>query len=225
MQKRDYLAKYDSLASEETLFRIPQRKEFLLNRIGRGKRVLDVGCLGGQISRLILERNNEVWAVEINPKAAELAQARGIRVKVADVEEGLPFEDGFFDVVNAGEIVEHLYDTTFFFNECRRVLKPGGALLFTTPNLNSLENRLRVVMGDYLEMAGAYPEDHFGSHVRIFNVEKVGELCAQTGFELEEVRGVFALEPHSRLMSVGLTVASRLAPSLSKLLLVRARKK
>jgi 2-polyprenyl-3-methyl-5-hydroxy-6-metoxy-1,4-benzoquinol methylase len=225
MQMHDYVSKYNSLASEEALFNIPQRKEYLLAQIGRGKRVLDVGCLGGQISRLILERGNEVWGVEINPTAAEVARKRGIRVKVADVEQGLPFEDLSFDVVHAGEVLEHLYDTKSFFADCRRVLKPGGILLFTTPNLNSLENRLRVVTGGYLSMIGAYPEDHYGGHVRVFNVQKVKELCRQTGFELKTVRGVFGLEARARWLDAPLRVAGRVAPTFSKLLMFKAQKR
>src|SRR5687767_1413509 len=120
MQMRDYVTKYDSLASEDSLFEIPLRKEYILSRIGRGKRVLDVGCLGGKVSRLIMEQNNEVWGIELNPAAAEVARQRGVRVKVANVEDGLPFDNTSFDVVNAGEVVEHLYDTKNFFEESRR---------------------------------------------------------------------------------------------------------
>jgi 2-polyprenyl-3-methyl-5-hydroxy-6-metoxy-1,4-benzoquinol methylase len=76
MRMQDYMTRYDSLASEESLYEIPLRKEYLLEQIGRGKRVLDVGCLGGRISQLFLERNNEVWGVEINPAAARAAEAR-----------------------------------------------------------------------------------------------------------------------------------------------------
>ena len=63
MELREYRTKYDSLAAEDALFDIPLRKEYLLESIGRGKRVLDVGCLGGRISELISERNNQVWGV------------------------------------------------------------------------------------------------------------------------------------------------------------------
>ena len=220
----EYAAKYDDLAYEEELFRIPERKEYLLEQIGRGKRVLDVGCLGGQITRLIQEQNNEVWGIEINPTAAEVARKRGIRVKVANVEEGLPFEPASFDVVNAGEILEHLYDTKQFLKECWRVLKAEGVLLFSAPNLNSLENRIRVIRGRYPAMVGAYPEDHFGDRVRVFNVEKVQELCRETGFVLEDMRGIFHLEPKSSILSAPLAIAGRMLPGFSKLLVVKARK-
>jgi len=224
MRMQDYVAKYDSLASEETLFNIPLRKEYLLKEIGRGKKVLDVGCLGGRISKLIMDQNNEVWGVEVNPNSAEVAKGRGVKVKVANVEDGLPFESGQFDVVNAGEVVEHLYDTKSFFSEAHRVLKDDGVLIFTTPNLNSLENRVRILAGGYLSMVGAYPEDHFGDHVRVFNLGKIRELCEQTGFVVDEVRGIPTLMPKGRLLDLPLRMAGRVAPSLAKLLIIKARK-
>lgn len=224
MQMRDYLTKYNSLASEDALFDIPLRKEYVLSRIGRGKKVLDVGCLGGRVSKLIQDQNNEVWGVEVNSTSAAVAEGRGIRVKVADIEDGLPFEDSFFDAVNAGEVVEHLYDTKFFFMESRRVLKENGLLVFTTPNLNSMENRIRIALGGYPTMMGAYPEDHFGENVRVFNLEKIQELCRQTGFKLEDVSGIPGLEEHGKIFDIPLSWVGKLLPRWSKLLMVSARK-
>lgn len=225
MQMRDYLTKYDSLASEDALFEIPLRKEYVLSRIGKGKRVLDVGCLGGRISRLIMNQNNEVWGIEVNPVAAAVAEQRGVRVKVADVEDGLPFESHYFDVVNAGEILEQLYDTKLFFEESYRVLREGGFLLFTTPNLNSLENRIRIATGGYLSRVGAYPEDHFGEYVRVFNLSKIRELCDQSGFELLDVSGIPMMESWGKLFDTSLGLIGKALPSLSKLLMVTAQKK
>jgi 2-polyprenyl-3-methyl-5-hydroxy-6-metoxy-1,4-benzoquinol methylase len=224
MQMREYLTKYDSLASEDALFDIPIRKEYLLSKIGRGKKVLDVGCLGGKMSRLIMDQNNEVWGVEVNPVAAEAARKRGVKVQLANVEDGLPFDDESFDVVNAGEILEHLYDTKSFFEEARRVLKPGGLLIFTTTNLNSLENRIRVASGGYLSMAGAYPEDHFGAHVRVFNLPKIRELCFDTNFEVKDVAGVTIMDSHGKWIDVPMGLVGKLLPSFSKILLITAQK-
>ncbi len=224
MQMREYLTRYDRLDTEDTLYQIPLLKEYVLSRIGRGKKVLDVGCLGGKVSRLILEQNNEVWGVEVNPVAAAVAERRGVRVKIADVEEGLPFENSKFDFVNAGEVLEQLYDTKFFFDETWRVLKEGGVLLFTTPNLNSLENRIRIISGGYLSMTGAYPEDHFGEHVRVFNISKIRELCNQTGFEVVDICGVLNLESRGKWIDTSLAWLGKIFPAFSKMLMVTARK-
>ena len=224
MQMQNYLRKYDRLSSEDVHLNIPLRKNYMLSRIGRGKRVLDVGCSGGKFSQLIQQQNNEVWGVELNSEAAKAAQERGIRVKLANVEEGLPFEDAYFDIVSAGEVLEYLYDTKFFFREAYRVLKKGGILVFATPNLNSLENRIRVITGSYLTMVGAYPEDHYGEHVRVFNMSKLKELCEQSGFHLQDVSGVPILSPHGKLIDHSLGWLGKMLPSFSKLLLGTARK-
>lgn len=224
MQMRDYLIKYDNLASEDTLYEIPLKKEYFLSRIGKGKRVLDAGCLGGKVSRLILEQNNEVFGVEVNPSAAAVARQRGIQVQTANIEDGLPYADSFFDVVMAGELLEHLYDTKYFFQESHRVLGNGGILLFTTPNLNSWENRIQVIKGGYLSMAGAYPEDHFGESVRVFNLTKLREICEQTGFEIENVSGIPLMTSFGKTIDTSLGVLGKLFPSFSKLFMVTAKK-
>ena len=223
MKPNEYVRRYDSLAAEAPLFEIPVRKEYILKEIGRGKRVLDLGCLGGQISKLIKDQNNEVFGVELNAAAAAVASSRGIRVKIFDLNDGIPFEDGFFDAINAAEIVEHLYDTKFLLEECNRVLKPNGILLFTTPNLNSLSNRINVLTGGYLDRLGAFPDDHFGEHIRVFNLQKIQELCAHTGFKVQEVIGVPAVARQTLRYRL-LQPLVKALPQLGELLIVKAKR-
>ena len=86
MRLIDYFKKQDLLVHEDPLFDIPVRKDYLLREIGRGKRVLDLGCFGGKISTLIQKQNNEVYGVELNIQGAAQAQAQGIKVKVFDFQ-------------------------------------------------------------------------------------------------------------------------------------------
>lgn len=226
----DYLSKYDSLAEEDQWIGIPGRKEWILNQIGKGKRVLDVGCLGGKLSQNIARAGNEVWGVEVNPYSARLAEKRGIQVKVADVEDGLPFDSAQFDVVHAGGVMSHLYDTKGFFEEVRRVLKPDGVFLFVAPNLNSLENRFKVFMGGYLSEAGAYPEDHHGSRIRFYNLEKIRELCGATRFRVEDAQGLALQDLPEGMPSALKGVLSHFSrpiekyfPQAATLLMIKAR--
>lgn len=222
MRREEFVRSQDSLAFERPSVEIPQRKEIMLKAIGRGKRVLDLGCSGGQISKLIKDQNNEVFGIELNPRAVALAENKGVRVKVFDLNEGIPFEDSFFDVVNAGEVIEHIFDTKYLFEECNRVLKPDGIFLFTAPNLNSLPNRFRVLTGGYLSTMGAYPDDHFGSHIRVFNLSKIRELCRTTGFKLLEVTGIPSRSPDS--LRRFLRPVTWVLPQFAELLIIKAQR-
>ncbi len=224
MQPREYMTRYDGLASEDSLFEIPLRKEYFSRVIGKGRKVLDVGCLGGRLSRFIMEQGNEVIGVELNPRAAEIAKARGVHVKIANLDEGLPFNDESFEIVSAGSVLEYLYDTKLFFDESHRVLKKDGILVFSVPNLNSLQNRFRVLTGEYLSDFGAYPEDHHGDQVRVFNMKKLEELCHQSKFKVMEVQGILDLETHGKWIDFSLGLMGKAFPGFSKVLMGIAQK-
>lgn len=205
-----------SAPAQRELFGLPGRREFLVRSIGApSKRVLDVGCAGGQIPLMLMRLGHEVTGIELNEEMAAQARARGVDVVEHDLEEPLPFKDESFDAAHAGEIVEHLFDTEGLLRELNRVLVPGGVLVMSTPNLNSLENRFRVLFGKPLPMWGAYPADRHGSHVRVLNKPKAIELLRRAGFRPVEV----AAMNQGRLAPI----LDR-APTLSKMILFRAVK-
>lgn len=230
MRPSEFIARQDGLAFEDEWLAIPERRERLLAWIGRDRRVLDVGCGGGKLALEIRRARNQVTGVELNPAAARAAEARGIPVVRADVEEGLPFADASFEVVHAGSVLESLFDTRQFLEECGRVLVPGGELIALVRNVNEIGNRWRVLAGGYPAGLGAYPEDHHGARLRAFNREKARELLETAGFAVEETVGLAAAEPSRRegaaaaWLHAGLRVGSRLAPGLAPWLLIRARR-
>jgi 2-polyprenyl-3-methyl-5-hydroxy-6-metoxy-1,4-benzoquinol methylase len=118
------------------------------HRIGRPISILDAGCGDDTISRLLLEAGHRVWGVDLVPELVQRALEQSMKARTADVgKNGLPFRAGEMDVVNAGALIEHLYDPEFFVGECRRVLKEGGIFLLSTPNAASLTSRLRILFG------------------------------------------------------------------------------
>jgi SAM-dependent methyltransferase len=163
---------------------VPERIPLIVDAVGEGKRVLDLGCRSGALTRHFLE-GNSVVGLDVDPAALEKAAALGIEPVQANVEEPLPFEDATFDVVVAGELFEHLQFPDALVAEIRRVLRPGGVLAGSVPNAFRVQSRLRF-------LRGRPPEDD-PTHLRMFSPTALRELLvAFEQIELHFVGGRFA---------------------------------
>jgi 2-polyprenyl-3-methyl-5-hydroxy-6-metoxy-1,4-benzoquinol methylase len=120
--------------------------------IGTGKRVLDLGCRDGVLTQHYVA-GNQVTGVDIDQQAlAQAARRLGIPTFWLNLNcEKLPFEQGAFDVVVAGELLEHLADTALLVREARRVLAPEGAFVGSVPNSFHWRARLAYLQGRSIE--------------------------------------------------------------------------
>ena len=120
----------------------------LLALVPDGTRVLDVGCSSGYLARPLVERGCTVVGIELNERAAAAAREVCEEVLVGDVESmELPFAPGSFDVVLCGDLVEHLRDPQRFLEHVRPLLRDGGRLVLTTPNVANWTMRLGLFFG------------------------------------------------------------------------------
>ncbi|HET6454723.1 MAG TPA: class I SAM-dependent methyltransferase [Armatimonadota bacterium] len=146
--------------------------------------LLDLGCSTGDWASYWAGQGWKCLAVDINTDAVEAARAKGIDARVCDLNsERLPFEDNSVDLVFAGELIEHLLDTDGFLREVHRVLKKGGHLLLTTPNLSSFQNRLRLLLGFY-PMWINYRFDEGAGHVRAYTAKVLKSQLAEHSFSV-----------------------------------------
>lgn len=178
--EEQYRAHHGQSRTSDFVFGGEERAAIFREWVGTGKRVLDVGCRYGALTRAYVE-GNEVVGVDVDSAAlAEAAGSLGIETLVADAEEPLPFGDASFDVVVAGEVLEHLRFVEHALDEVHRVLRPGGALVGSIPNAYRLKNRLEFLRGRPPDFAGD------PTHLRLYSGDDLRRLLAR--FEDVELR-------------------------------------
>lgn len=104
-----------------------------------GAKILDLGCGSGAWLAFLQERGFEVYGLDPSPAAVDAAQKRGLaRVTLGFLDEGrLP--EKTFDMITAIHCLEHVEHPRKFLREASRLLKPGGWLGVSIPNVASAE--------------------------------------------------------------------------------------
>jgi SAM-dependent methyltransferase len=181
--EQQYRRHHSESRDPEFAFCWPERSAIFRSWVGGpGRRVLDLGCRYGALTKAYAG-GNEVVGVDVDREAlAGAAAALGIETVWADLDEALPFDDASFDVVVVGELLEHLRFPAATLAEARRVLRPGGTVLGSVPNSYRLKSRLRFLLGRPPEFA----DDP--THVRMFAGGDVLRLLE--GYEQPEIRYV-----------------------------------
>ncbi len=101
--------------------------------------VLDIPCGPGALAAKLQELGMEVHGVDV----VNYLEAKNVTFAQADMNEPLLFTDERFDVVVCADGIEHISRQFDFVRECHRILRPGGHLVLSTPNISSLRSRWR----------------------------------------------------------------------------------
>ena len=168
--------------------------------------------------------------IDWSADALRRAQALGLTVVRGGVTApGLPVADDAADVVIMSELIEHLVDPDGAVAEARRVLRPGGSLLLSTPNLAAWYNRGLLAFGiqpvfSEVSLRGVFgrPGSVVAGHLRLFTRRALTEFLAASGFRCVTVTGA---RYHDVPRPLGLLDRAFCRwPSAASILLVHARK-
>ncbi|TVR83694.1 MAG: class I SAM-dependent methyltransferase [Chitinophagaceae bacterium] len=158
--------------------------------------ILDIGSAPFYTTYLLREKGFQIQAIDINPENYKpFINQTGLEVHKTNIEtEKLPFEDSTFDVILFSEVFEHLrIDLINTMSEFKRVLKPGGILLLSTPNFFEIEKLFNLIFkgrtAPIYEEYKLLQEHGFMGHVREYTakdvkifMEKLGYQCLKTHY-------------------------------------------
>ncbi len=140
----------------------------------RPGRLLDVGCGDGIFLARMRKCGWDVEGVDVDAKAIEHGKAKyGLRLHCGDLAS-VRLPDSSFDAVTLSHVVEHIPDPTELLKEVRRILKPGGRLVLTTPNNGS--QGLRRFQGYWFGLDAP-------RHLHVFSLDALSRLARTAGFE------------------------------------------
>jgi 2-polyprenyl-3-methyl-5-hydroxy-6-metoxy-1,4-benzoquinol methylase len=155
-------------------------------------------------------------------------------VKTCDLNvDTLPWDDDFFDVIICSEIIEHIFDTDRLLEQIKRVLKPSGTLIISTPNLASFFNRLFILfgyqpVGTEVSCVNTRYGNRFrkalrpAGHIRNFTYAAFVDIIKAHGFKIEKIS--FNPMSESGIAAVIESVTGTIRASLGSVIIVKCMK-
>lgn len=154
--------------------------------------VLDIGCATGFMGEYLMKKKRcRVYGVEKRREEAEIAGKKLSGMIHADIEKDDSVENILhlmknkkFDVILATSVIEHLQDQSVFLKNCRKLLKPKGIIIASTPNVAHWTMRLSLLMGsfDYSEYGIL---DH--THLHFFTLKTFRQLFEENKYTIKEL--------------------------------------
>ncbi len=156
------------------------RLKKILPYIDKNKIVCDLGCGDGTILKTISERIKEGYGLDVKMASSDKTNLHFIE---ADIAKPLPLESDKFDAVFLLAVLEHLESPDIILNEIRRILKPDGKLVLTTPSPRS--RPLLEFLAFKLKLIS---RDEIMDHKHYYSKKELNDLLIKFGFKILKIK-------------------------------------
>lgn len=147
--------------------------------------LLDVGCSNGEFLFLAEKEGFKTFGVEVNKATAGIAINNGLEVFNGTLEEAA-FEDDYFSAIHLGDIIEHVTDPAGLLKECKRILKKGGIIAISTPNMDCFWARA----GEFICRLFKFPWSILRPpyHLFLFSESNLKKFICGLNFKILEIK-------------------------------------
>lgn len=151
-----------------------------------GLKILDVGAGEGALTQKLHQSGYQMSACDFSPDAFKFNE---IHCDSVDITGPFPYKTETFDLVIAVEVTEHILDHENFFREIKRILKPGGRLYISTPNILSMKSRFRFLFQGFpYAFKPLNMEQYDGmQHVASLSLDQYNYIALKHGFKPAEL--------------------------------------
>ena len=186
-------------------------------------RIIDIGGNTGVIAKLLKDRGYSASVADMSELALKTARKKGIKTYRFDFNEKFDIDDKKYDLIIAGEVIEHVLDTKLFLDECNRILKKGGFLVLSTPNLATYNDRIRFLFGSMPRQMNPYHE-RLKLHIRPFTYKGLKEALEFSSFKILNFKSKYFTIKLGYDKPLFIRFLAIIFPKLSSSLIVLAKK-
>lgn len=152
-------------------------------------RLLDIPCGQGALSEILRKQGFEIFCGDYD---RDNYRIQGGHFHQLDLNSNLPYKDQTFDCVTCVEGIEHLENPHLLIREIGRVLKHGGRVVITTPNIMNIKSRLYFLLRSYFTDFRYFPQPYkergvLGLHINPIPFGELSYILNRYGFHIETI--------------------------------------